>query len=152
MTNGPRLLTCPEGVWEHDTQGVQLQGMASTRASGAWVQLAELPKTIPTRAALDILQALIDALLTAPAAITPWRVAFDSRGIPRLLAAELPEVDAVIGFESYSELPDQILNLVAEQNSDTTSGDGAGRHDGTGPAVLVGSASVPFRGSRTRPR
>ena len=65
------------------------------------------------------------------------------------LAEELPEVDAVVGFEHYGELPEQILGLLAEEPSADADADededsetaSAGRR----PTVLVGSASVPFR-------
>ena len=50
------------------------------------------------------------------------------------LAAELPEVDAVVGFESYGDIPDKILSLLND-----------GRGEGESAEVLVGSASVPFR-------
>jgi len=60
------------------------------------------------------------------------------------LAAELPEVDAVVGFEHYSDLPDQVMELLSasDQNAVTP----------TTPTVLVGSASVPFRSEEDRVR
>lgn len=60
------------------------------------------------------------------------------------LAAELPEVDAVVGFEHYSDLPAQVLQLLAE--SDAEEQDGVERT----PTVLVGSSSVPFRPEEER--
>ncbi len=62
------------------------------------------------------------------------------------LAEELPEVDAVVGFEHYSDLPEQVLGLLAgSQPADA-------EHDGlvSAPSVLVGSASVPFRPEEDR--
>ena len=49
------------------------------------------------------------------------------------LASELPEVDAVVGFESYADIPDKVFKVLA-------SAGGGGL-----PEVSVGSASVPFR-------
>ena len=58
------------------------------------------------------------------------------------LADELPEVDAVIGFEHYSDLPAQVMGLLSAEDtaSDSTSA----------PTVLVGSSSVPFRSEEDR--
>ena len=53
------------------------------------------------------------------------------------LAAELPEVDAVVGFESYSDIPDKVLTLLADGNTGSTD-------------VDVGLASVPFRAEDDR--
>jgi ribosomal protein S12 methylthiotransferase len=58
------------------------------------------------------------------------------------LATELPEVDAVVGFEHYSDLPQQVHALLAR-----------GADEEVAPAqVFVGSASVPFRSEETRVR
>ena len=64
------------------------------------------------------------------------------------LAGELPEVDAVVGFEHYNELPNQVLRVLA----DTEAAEAMGDEDDDGPeqAVLVGSASVPFRPEEDR--
>ena len=58
------------------------------------------------------------------------------------LASELPEVDAVVGFESYADLPAKILELV-QADEDTSAAD-------TAPEVLVGTPTVPFRGEVDR--
>lgn len=58
------------------------------------------------------------------------------------LADELPEVDAIVGFESYSQIPDQVLTLLADSGS---TGGSVRRAD-----VLVGAASVPFRAETDR--
>ena len=50
------------------------------------------------------------------------------------LAEELPEVDAVVGFENYADLPTQVLMLLERSGSTPVA-----------QSVLVGSASVPFR-------
>lgn len=50
------------------------------------------------------------------------------------LAAELPEVDAVVGFESYADIPERALELLGRTNSERGE-----------QQVLVGSPSVPFR-------
>jgi len=55
------------------------------------------------------------------------------------LAAELPEVDAVVGFESYAELPAQVLMLLERSGSTPVA-----------QSILVGSASVPFRAEDER--
>lgn len=58
------------------------------------------------------------------------------------LATELPEVDAVVGFEHYSDLPQRVHALLAR-----------GADEEVAPAqVFVGSASVPFRSEETRVR
>ena len=61
------------------------------------------------------------------------------------LANELPEVDAVVGFEHYSDLPKQVLDLLATHDDEEGHGDAT-----TSPTVLVGSASVPFRPEEER--
>ena len=55
------------------------------------------------------------------------------------LAEELPEVDAVIGFESYADLPTQVLMLLESSGGQPVA-----------QSVLVGSASVPFRAEDER--
>eukprot|EP00898_Chlorokybus_atmophyticus_P007405 jgi/Chlat1/7666/Chrsp64S07132 len=47
------------------------------------------------------------------------------------LASELPEVDAVVGFENYSSLPEQIARVLGGDNASTS--------------VMVGTPDVPFR-------
>jgi len=54
------------------------------------------------------------------------------------LAAELPEVDAVIGFENYAEIPDKVLAVLQRVGGPAA------------PYVSVGSASVPFRAEDER--
>ncbi|KAL3923988.1 MAG: hypothetical protein SGPRY_004051, partial [Prymnesium sp.] len=49
----------------------------------------------------------------------------------------LPEVDAVVGFESYSDLPDKVFEVL-------------GNSEASSPKVSVGSASVPFRAEDER--
>ena len=56
------------------------------------------------------------------------------------LASELPEVDAVVGFESYADLPAKILELVGTEDKSAT----------TTTEVLVGTPTVPFRGEVDR--
>ena len=63
------------------------------------------------------------------------------------LAQELPEVDAVIGFESYAEIPAKVREVLLASEG----GDGAGdAGDAAAQRVLVGSASVPFRSEDDR--
>ena len=52
------------------------------------------------------------------------------------LSSELPEVDAIVGFESYSELPEQIMRTLGRSAVSAAS---------SSPSVLVGSPTVPFR-------
>lgn len=59
------------------------------------------------------------------------------------LAEELPEVDAVVGFESYAEIPAKVREVLLASED----GDDAG---GLAQSVLVGSASVPFRSEDDR--
>ncbi len=74
------------------------------------------------------------------------------------LAVELPEVDAIVGFEHYDELPDQIFRVLASPTPPLASAgvaDVKGMVQPTGGAaaeqtVLVGSASVPFRSEESR--
>ena len=61
------------------------------------------------------------------------------------LAEELPEVDAVVGFESYAEIPAKVREVLLA--SEEGGGDGAGS---AAQSVLVGSASVPFRSEDDR--
>jgi len=49
------------------------------------------------------------------------------------LAQELPEVDAVVGFQHYSELPDKIRSTLASLEHQAA------------PSLMVGSPTVPFR-------
>jgi len=64
------------------------------------------------------------------------------------LASELPEVDAIVGFEHYSELPEQVLSLLADAEEVQDGGEGSAKPSAT--KVLVGSASVPFRSETDR--
>ena len=66
------------------------------------------------------------------------------------LAAELPEVDAVIGFEHYSDLPDQVLRVLAETQVEEGDDKYAAAAAAAEQAVLVGSSSVPFRSEEDR--
>ena len=52
------------------------------------------------------------------------------------LSSEIPEVDAIVGFESYSELPEQIMRTLGRSADSAAS---------SSPSVLVGSPTVPFR-------
>lgn len=54
------------------------------------------------------------------------------------LAEELPEVDAVVGFEHYDKLPERIAAIAAPHNTTTTE------------RVSVGSSHVPFRPEHRR--
>jgi ribosomal protein S12 methylthiotransferase len=57
------------------------------------------------------------------------------------LAAEIPEVDAVVGFAAYPQLAEQVDQLVsAQRQKDQT------------PSVQVGSPDVPFRAEYRRHR
>ena len=51
------------------------------------------------------------------------------------LADELPEVDAVIGFEGYADLPSRITRALGEEKGPHTSAQ----------QIVVGSPTVPFR-------
>lgn len=67
------------------------------------------------------------------------------------LAAELPEVDAVVGFEHYSELPAQVLRVLTNsKHKSGASHDDHVAHEQDDQVVLVGSASVPFRPEEDR--
>ena len=55
------------------------------------------------------------------------------------LADELPEVDAIMGFESYADLPTQVLMLLESSGGAPVA-----------QSVMVGSASVPFRAEDER--
>ena len=75
------------------------------------------------------------------------------------LAAELPEVDAVVGFEHYADLPSQVLELLASADAAAAAEGSAADDEGAADEaaaglgrVLVGSASVPFRSEETRVR
>ena len=69
------------------------------------------------------------------------------------LADELPEVDAVVGFEHYAQLPEQVLGLLDADLQPSESGaseavatsDAAVAQQHPDTTVLVGSPSVPFR-------
>ena len=65
------------------------------------------------------------------------------------LATELPEVDAVVGFEHYADLPDQVMRVLEETAPAETDVEEAAEAATT---VLVGSASVPFRNEEDRVR
>lgn len=56
------------------------------------------------------------------------------------LATQLPEIDAVIGFENYSRLPDQVAKLLNPE------------YEASEDRVMVGTASPPFRSEVTRIR
>ena len=58
------------------------------------------------------------------------------------LALELPEVDAVVGFEGYQDIPDKIAEAL-EANADGNSPDGS-------VAVAVGSPTGAFRSEEDR--
>ena len=62
------------------------------------------------------------------------------------LAAELPEVDAVVGFEHYDTLPEQIVALLTRTEAE----DPSARSVPVAPSVLVGSNTVPFRPEEDR--
>lgn len=66
------------------------------------------------------------------------------------LANELPEVDAVVGFEHYADLPRQVLDLldapIVVDDSEEATDVGQQREN----TVLVGSATVPFRSEEER--
>jgi hypothetical protein len=71
------------------------------------------------------------------------------------LAVELPEVDAVVGFEHYNELPEQVLRVLSRsQSADDDDEFAIDDDDDEGTdflqTVLVGSASVPFRAEDDR--
>jgi ribosomal protein S12 methylthiotransferase len=68
------------------------------------------------------------------------------------LAAELPEVDAVVGFEHYADLPGQVIDLLSQHTTHSESDASASEKDEEegSPTVLVGSASVPFRSEEER--
>ena len=55
------------------------------------------------------------------------------------LADELPEVDSIMGFESYAELPTQVLMLLESSGGTPVT-----------QSVMVGSASAPFRAEDER--
>eukprot|EP00186_Timspurckia_oligopyrenoides_P004154 CAMPEP_0182445028 /NCGR_PEP_ID=MMETSP1172-20130603/3293_1 /TAXON_ID=708627 /ORGANISM="Timspurckia oligopyrenoides, Strain CCMP3278" /LENGTH=522 /DNA_ID=CAMNT_0024640723 /DNA_START=50 /DNA_END=1618 /DNA_ORIENTATION=+ len=57
------------------------------------------------------------------------------------LAAELPEVDAIVGFENYSAIPETVLRLISEKSAPTKAS-----------RVLVGGPTVPFRPESLRTR
>ena len=73
--------------------------------------------------------------------------AFDSCA----LFLQLPEVDAVVGFEHYKDLPAQVLDLLNREPVDEAATSALeaisdGRvTSAKRPKVMVGSASVPFR-------
>lgn len=63
------------------------------------------------------------------------------------LAKELPEVDAVVGFEHYDELASRVKNLADRGSVLTTAGE---LHDKKSARVRVGTADVPFRPEHER--
>ena len=56
------------------------------------------------------------------------------------LAADLPEVDVIMGFEQYQNLPASIGGMLGVETRKDTGGEAAARS-----RVRVGSASPPFR-------
>ena len=71
------------------------------------------------------------------------------------LATELPEVDAVVGFEHYGDLPTQILELLGPADQDTGASSALdaiaeGRVTSALPKVMVGSNTIPFRSEEDR--
>lgn len=64
------------------------------------------------------------------------------------LADELPEVDAVVGFESYADIPSHVLATLSTSDADDTEPglDSAAER----ASVLVGAATVPFRPENDR--
>lgn len=59
-----------------------------------------------------------------------------------MLAKELPEVDAVVGFEHYDQLAQRVQQIVGESGLDAETAD----------RVAVGTADVPFRPEHERVR
>jgi ribosomal protein S12 methylthiotransferase len=72
------------------------------------------------------------------------------------LATELPEVDAVVGFEHYADLPTQVLELLARQPETPEGAASAldaissGHVTSALPKVMVGSNTIPFRSEEDR--
>ena len=63
------------------------------------------------------------------------------------LAADLPEVDVIMGFEQYQNLPASIGGMLGVETRKDTGGEAAARS-----RVRVGSASPPFRPEALRKR
>jgi ribosomal protein S12 methylthiotransferase len=66
------------------------------------------------------------------------------------LSEELPEIDAIVGFESYQDLPATLHEVMCTPTAEET--DGAQTHTPPSTRVRVGQATVPFRPEAQRVR